>query len=902
MKTNVLLLLFSILFSFSMKVQANPYLLDQEKFIHLTQKEQREIIVHMMELMVELEAKFKKDSATVGVDQKDYERMVTKFQKFTELFLSSAYAQDEKNPLKYSKEYLDKLREQYPEDKDFSRFSDEFTKIFNSPYNKTGTCIFSGWVSQTGPDGKSCRHPLNIPDIQIKNRTTGKITYQPHPAKAAYKKTEKVPCPADRISCNPVVFGYANLKEKSLFCVEWKMIKTSTGGTGKASHNSSYNCMRQSLGLLNEKEKEEQSKVKPAVDDSETRMNYLAAQLAHPSNRDAFDNIHGHIFDACICPSTENPSSLSKGYRDYINPHRTCFGLMWSLRSLHGECNVDDATRPQFDSMNGFFQSWQDVKGFADKIKAYDPLGVEVDKEGQFGTQYQKVVTDPAFLAKNCPYVKNNSCQASCSDQKIGTDGKPFWECKFTSVVKNGRPHLSSIPEKDRVKKITDPNTKEISIAGATCPIELKGSDSCKAECEKGEETEGKKSWKCTIKEAIKGGVSIVEHLKTQNKLEHVISDASQKELDVEGLKCPIQIKDGNDNKCEISVGEFDKEAGKISVAAVFTTINEQKPEAKWKITGTTFKADDDSSNEVSLDWDGKKPVSIEVTSSAKDKLGKDEVITCSKLLPEAEEVKECSVSIEEKKADNDKYLVSISPEKLLDNEITWVGAQPVKEDKSYYLDWDGKEDLSLSAKIKVNDKEIECKAAKKTKSDETPGFGIEAEKESETNASIVVIAINIKIEGKDITASEAESQGYSIRWIRKAAEGLEFKKVEEKKKKEEKKKEDLPEAKDDDVLKQEDDTTEDTKDKDDEDKDKEKDEDKVDPGLAGQGKSLTAERKNKDYSVVAQLIKDGEVKASSSELKIPKVKVSPVIGPMNQMPRTIRNPGPGFRFKNEMR
>ena len=376
-----------ILIFFSLAVQAranwNPYSMDHERFVHLSEHDKRAVIISTMELMVELESKYRKEVKTSGLNQEKYDKFVQVILKLQNFVLNSAVAA--------------------PGDKSLPQLAGEFSKLLSN-LGASG-CVYGGYVSKmaTSNGVKYCRHPSTMKD-NVPSEAAIKQAYLSNGG--ACKGPHK-------ISCNPVVFGYDSSSGSTPFCVETGYLKT-----GKA-HNVSYDCMRKAL--------EETS-------DKEARLKVLTDAMSVEENKDAFNKVHGFIFKTCACGST----SIDQDYARYIKPHRTCFGMMNTLRVVkNNECEIINNVDPA-----GFADQWSRYFGKADAFPGLMP-----ERSGDFDKAYgslidQKAIQDicsgkiPVKPAPDPQDEKKWICETECKE--IADEAKPEVKKIVCTVTKSG--------------------------------------------------------------------------------------------------------------------------------------------------------------------------------------------------------------------------------------------------------------------------------------------------------------------------------------------------------------------------------------------------------------------------------------------------------------------------------
>ncbi len=252
-----------------------------------------------------------------------------------------------------------------------------FTKLIDKPSH----CIYGGWASQivtVSKSGSVCVHPSKAKDKDIVE---------------AYKAVKSDCVAPDQISCNPMVFGFKKSANKTPFCVDT---------AGNKAHNASYECMRSALKV----DAKDQ-------DPKEVRLNAMKDAMA--KNPVGFNDVQKYIFKTCACGG----GNMNESYKAYIRPHRTCYGMMNSLKNFQNKECSDLASIAKDHSE--FAVKWNEF--FSDNnIKE---LKIPPSKEPQeFDKAYDKVISDP-LVEKYCKEL----------DAKP-EDVKKEWVCKTTCEMK----------------------------------------------------------------------------------------------------------------------------------------------------------------------------------------------------------------------------------------------------------------------------------------------------------------------------------------------------------------------------------------------------------------------------------------------------------------------------------
>lgn len=417
---------------FSLTVQAranwNPYVMDYERFVHMSDDEKRQVVIKTMEFMVELESKYKKDIEVSGYSQDRYEKYVKALEKLQNFLISSAVADDAQNA---------KLL------KVAGNFGDLLSKLGSNG------CVYGGYVSRmakTSTGDKYCQHPATVKSLG-KNDPEAQLIKDSYLASSGGK-----PCTGpSKISCNPAIFGFTSATSSDPICVDTGYLKS-----GKA-HNVSYSCMKESL-----------------KGDSEGRLNVVVAAM--DKNKKAFSDVHGFIFKTCACGG----SGIDADYLKYIKPHRTCFGMMNSLREMKSnECAVINDVKP-----TDFASEWS--KYFS---KAGNFPDLKPGKDDKFDTDYNSLINKDAVKTicadLNAPEKSKFACEATCEPgEKAATaDAAATWICKITKseyVVTKGSESKVVKTEMEKTEfTVTDKDKSPIAVntkdgKAETCNFSIK--------------------------------------------------------------------------------------------------------------------------------------------------------------------------------------------------------------------------------------------------------------------------------------------------------------------------------------------------------------------------------------------------------------------------------------------
>lgn len=380
MKKYFVLLLALISLSVKALPEWNPYSMDREQFVHLSEEDKKVIIIRTMEFMVELESKYKKDVEVAGFSPDRYDKYVKALEKLQNIFFANAYAQGasgvQEEPLR--------------------ALASKFGKLLGSLKDKG--CVYGGYISKmnkTASGDSYCQHPSTISD---KDKDAKAI-------KAAYLSIAGSCKGPDKISCNPVVFGYAN--GKTPFCVNTGNLKS------QKAHNVSYACMTKAL------DGDEKS-----VSD---RLAVVSAAMTNAED-DVIKQVHNFIFDTCAC---DGKTSINQAYAAYVKPHRTCYGMMNTLRVMKTDkCStLDNVGNSQFAN------EW--AQYFGKKVSFPE---LKPEKSGDFDKAYASLINKDQVKAicnnKDEPEKPEWSCTGACTQVEAASDGKKKWSCVITGTWK----------------------------------------------------------------------------------------------------------------------------------------------------------------------------------------------------------------------------------------------------------------------------------------------------------------------------------------------------------------------------------------------------------------------------------------------------------------------------------
>jgi len=282
----------------------------------------------------------------------------------------------------------------------------EETFKFSTLVDKEGGCIYGGWASQIIMINKTtpvCVHPSKASDKNIV---------------AAYKAT-KSKCEApDFISCNPKVFGYKKSAESTPFCVQTSPYKASQN----KAHNVSYECMRESLTVE-----------KDGQDSKADRLKAMKDEMK--KDPEGFDDVQKYIFKTCACGT----GNMSKSYKTYIRPHRTCYGMMNSLRNFENkECSGLNSLLNEKD--HTFATQWNQF--FDTEL---NPLPVPPNKEPQEWDKKYRDLIDNTGVKTYCNNLENPPvveaaktffCETTCAyKEAVAPATVKTISCQITKAV-----------------------------------------------------------------------------------------------------------------------------------------------------------------------------------------------------------------------------------------------------------------------------------------------------------------------------------------------------------------------------------------------------------------------------------------------------------------------------------
>lgn len=417
------LIFLTMLFSVSVwaGLDWNPYVMTHERFVHLSAEEKEQVIIKTMEAIVEMEGKYRKAVVQNQTKLELYEKYMVLVKKLHDILINEAYAGPSDSIVH----------------KKFIQRAGAFTALLNEL--KEDACIYAGYVSKL-VNGR-CTNPALL---------NGKKGTTDERIKAAYLNVsnENGSAPGKcggttRISCNPVIFGYKQNANGVPFCV-----KTSPN----EAHNAAYECMKLALTP---------NKKTSLTDAFETRKTKLADAMV--SSASAFKNVHGFIFKTCVCGGT----GLNEVYTEYMRPHRTCFGMLNTLRAIGSECSPL-TSQTAVDAFSGQWNNYFGSNtGFEKQIAT---------KEVPFDRVYKDALSklEKSNLCSEAPAnddddKESTECSTECKKEK-DKDGKESVFCTVSSItVKkkvDGKIVTSEVKEFKEVKLLLEAGKTQLTYEG----------------------------------------------------------------------------------------------------------------------------------------------------------------------------------------------------------------------------------------------------------------------------------------------------------------------------------------------------------------------------------------------------------------------------------------------------
>ena len=420
-----------------------------ERFLMMNSEDQKQIVLKMMEFMSSAEANSKiQEIVSSGTpEQKEKWKRVISF--FSQMIISEAHAAQ-----------ADK----------FSKYNSA-VKGAKSNIDGSQQCIYAGWVSRTVRDPVKgityCNHPANV-----KGSNSSSLT----------KYISSASCPTgpkdkQKIVCNPSLYGFKT--GSTPLCAD----------ASPEMHNSSMQCMELAL-----------SGTPKEVDD---RLKEIAENLA--KNKELFKDLMSFVFFNCACDSKMGLEKANTDYRDYMRPHRTCYGLLNQLKAVlsRNECAVIE-DEPNFKTMVGFLNKLQDElissKGFSssDDCQKKEDAGKPACNDKKDSNEKASCLSDLDRDKKNCLMVAKAKSLSQAADNKSGkssgsTKNLPF-DAEYGKVIdsiyegdKDTQNFCAAYVSGKPTVVVTQPETTSGSQGGGD--DDNKDDKSCKITCKLKEET-----------------------------------------------------------------------------------------------------------------------------------------------------------------------------------------------------------------------------------------------------------------------------------------------------------------------------------------------------------------------------------------------------------------------------
>lgn len=440
------------------------YVRSHEDFVHLSDYEKNQIIIQTMELVVELESKYQYQVKKYGYNEDRYQKFQKAVSKISSiLFINSAYAEGpgprrtlpgknspqppQRIPL--ANKYLSQTKTPM---NNWSDFGSAFARLMAKPGEN---CIFAGWPSMPyvdSKDGKTyCAHPDFIQGTDSNRHTMKEMT--------AWTKGYPNPKPGSgcgiddrtKIQCNPALFGYkkvdsGNMANSTLFCVE----------AGNGAHNSAYHCMKEALKPSTNED----------TDAPESRLSFLRQQLS--SNPAAVTALQEFVYKTCVCDQT--PANFSQKYKEYIRPHRTCYGMMEMMSK------VACGSPTPLNIETGVFESFQQYT--KEKIvynTNNDTSLAAIDSHyTNFITHVKAESVEYNILCNGATRTeKTYECAASCKTlAPAAAGGAPTYDCTYVvkekpsgTVVSITKPDVQPVAGNNKLDFSTTIGSKTVPLS-----------------------------------------------------------------------------------------------------------------------------------------------------------------------------------------------------------------------------------------------------------------------------------------------------------------------------------------------------------------------------------------------------------------------------------------------------
>jgi hypothetical protein len=397
------LTLFTLLLMLFNGAFASPYVMTHERYVHLTDPQKEELIIKTMEMMVQLEARYKYAVQKQGYNWERFRTYTKLMHELEQLLLSSAHAQAGQ-----------------------PNWNQHFENFVNmtSGTDSNNRCLYGGWVSRlTGHANESerlCMHPSLLANNLAEKR--------------AFQNASNCGPPSEKISCNPVIFGYKQASAGTLFCVE--------AGPSN-SKNSALECMRAALDAT----------ARPNTDSKDQRLADIRLRIdgLSAANRGKYlEDVHTYLLKTCVCREFEGGINLN--YQDRIREHRTCYGML-NMVAANNQCETSPLIQePLFAQLKQFFL---DKNG---NQSSYD----------RFYVSFLDQVKDSADVRRICGLPPADegagaSCSATCTPKD---DGKK--DCVLT-ITRGNNTRTENLAGVD-----LSTSSVQITEAGQqlTCPLD----------------------------------------------------------------------------------------------------------------------------------------------------------------------------------------------------------------------------------------------------------------------------------------------------------------------------------------------------------------------------------------------------------------------------------------------
>lgn len=602
-------MILSLLIIISFSAEATLPRVSYDDYVHWPDPKKEEFHIKLMELVVQVESRYKLETQKYGYSETRYQKYVEALRTIqSQLFIPSAYAMG-RNSRKQPEpdgSYDELQGRKKAQNVTWDSMAQAFgllskKNIVNTSQNIHGTCLFAGWVSRAVKRKGEivCAHPDFIGGTAANRAVT--LESVQYPAPKAGSGCEDKKDNINFIQCNPVIFGYKKASDQSLFCVP----------TNNKAESAAYDCMKAALDI---------EKV-PGADSKEDRLKDLKGRYAQ--NKSAFNNVFEFNYKTCVCSVPQN--GYSKEYQNYMRPlegqskkdsdrYRTCFGMMKMMSESVKECELPITDKGLFSSFEKFLEANQsNIVSGKDADKYYDDfIRVEMKKSRESVIAYNTTCNADVEIPdapKPQPPKKTYACKASCEDAPKAEDSDaPLLSCSY-DVYDSADPtkKLDAKPEKDPESRETKTVTikhKDLPAEGIQCNVEYKDRKKeyeCKATCDKPKPatatpaaTEGgtpaqPSGFNCKYEVSEKGDASKkLEGAKPEKEPESVdVKSILVKHKDLgEGLNCEIKWNEpttattAGEKEPKISVTITNKGITEYTVVA--KTTDEQDYKFEW--------------------------------------------------------------------------------------------------------------------------------------------------------------------------------------------------------------------------------------------------------------------------------------------------------------------------------